>query len=416
MAKILFSVFSNIEELHPGALDPFFQNLIQALAENGNEVFVIKTNGLVSFMADTFYGNKKRLLSEIKNFGPELIISPNHEIPKIILENTDCRILVYTADSPIYFNQKEYMKKHIDRYVFMHSGWENFFPQYLKDHYGVKEENNFFIGYVTNVHAKQVPLKTNIIFIGFIGWPQIAQAEFSKVRNQQQYQELISLYEEQDVTSLPYTQLKTGNIRIKTLDAIHDLGLTVYGIPSNFLTAIGYSWELFKCFNYEPVFTTQKTEELLNSALIAPHLYNHQAPLGLSWRVADVMASNACLISPPKPDLKRLSPYVEIPAYESPAECRELCRKLLKDEKWRKDIVEGSQKAVEEFCCYEHTLKTISGHTGFSLINPGISGSVSFSQDVVKIQKKKKHQAVADKLYYKLWKHFNKKAKEKGLI
>lgn len=422
MAKILFSVSSNIDELCPDSVDAYFQNMIDSLAENGNDVFVLKTNGLVSFAkrnADCFFGNREKLLFEIRNFSPDLIITPNHEIPLVILENTDCRILVYTADNPIYFHQNNYMKKNIDRYVFMHGGWENFFTKYLKDHYGVREENNFFIGHVTKVHAKKVPLKSNIIFIGFVGWPQIAQDEFSKVQDQKQYQKLICRYEKEDVSSLPYTQLKTSNIRIKTLDAIQDLGLTVYGIPSNFLNTIGYSWELFKCFNCEPVFTTQKTEELLNSALIAPHLYNYQAPIGLSWRVADVMASNACLISPPKPDLKRLSPYIDIPTYDSPAECRELCQKLLKDESRRREIVEGSQKAVEEFCRYDHTLKTISKFTGFSLINPGVQGSVVFYRDVQKTIGKaenRKHPGVMDRLYYKLWKHFNKKAKKRGLI
>lgn len=121
----------------------------------------------------------------------------------------------------------------------------------------------------------------------------------------------------------------TSNNRIKTLDNLVDLGLKIYGYPENFFEVSPFSMELAFSFDFTTVTSTKFTEHLLNSSKIGVNLYHPQAVTGFSWRVADIMASNSCLISPSKSDLARLNPYIKMPTFENPEEARILCKKLL---------------------------------------------------------------------------------------
>ena len=68
-----------------------------------------------------------------------------------------------------------------------------------------------------------------------------------------------------------------------------------------------------------------------------------------SWRVPDIMASNSCLVSTYCPALDQdFSKWVKIPQFSNKFEAYDVCRKLLSDESWRKDIVENSKIAIKE--------------------------------------------------------------------
>ncbi|MBO4520165.1 MAG: glycosyltransferase family 1 protein [Alphaproteobacteria bacterium] len=406
MSRILFSVLSNVHQIVSGKLDIFFQSIVDCLAENGNDVFLLKVNDIPGYPRHNPKA-EKILLKKIKRFRPELIITPNHDIPLLFLENTDCPVVVYTADSPMYMQNQDYIRKNPERYFFMHSGWENIFPELLAKDFGIRAERNFYTGYMTAIRAKEMPIKRNIGFVGFVGWGvDYTYIFMNEVRDNETFRRKIREAEEKGILSIEYTQLKTSNIRIKTLDALVDLGLECFGIPNNFRFCGAYSWDLLKCFNFDPVVTLQTMEDVLNSSLISPHLYNYQAPIGLSWRVADVMASNACLISPPKPDLKRMSPYIDIPTFESPAECRELCQKLLKDDVWRKDIVKGCQKAIDDLNQRPvHLLKIIEENIHIPLVNNAKEGVAPVCKPVFTVDLTL--FSLKYRLRYKLWKYLS---------
>lgn len=410
---------SNVDTLRKGALDAFFQNLVDAFCSYGNEVKILKVNDFFGWPNEK-YINQDFLVKEVQKFNPDFIFSPNHDIPLCVLKNTNCKIVVYTADSPDYFHAKDYLAGNSERYIFVHGGWENTFPDFLNKKYGIKEEQNFYIGHMTNVHAYETDVKRNIGFIGFVGWANIAIAKILKAKKQKSFEEIIREIESSEKERITYNQVLTSNIRIKTLDAICDLGLEIYGIPANIIPVGGYSWELMKCFNFKTVVSTQDTEEILNSSLISPNLYNYQAPKGLSWRIADVMASNAVLISPPKPDLKRMSPYIDIPTFETPAECRELCQKLLKDEIWRKEIVAGSQKAIDDFFRPRHTLDLLSKILNLNLVDEKketLPATYLNTQNLSAILMGTKGKfSLKNKIRYKVWKHLDKKLRGKGII
>lgn len=427
MAKILFSVFSNVQDLNNTALDSFYKNFINALVKYKNEVWVLITNGLVEIKNDNnLYLNvsdKDRIVEVVKNFNPDLIISPNHEIPLDILNNTDCQVAVYTADSPIYVRNRDYIKSHIERYTFLHGGWHNVFSEACVKMFGATEEQNFYIGHVTAVQSREQEQQNNIAFIGTVGWPQLVKEKINLFSCQKEFDDFWKRLEQTSgdasTWDMGFCHVLTSNNRIKTLDAICDLGLSIYGIPYNIFEAVGFSYQLVKCFKYNQVTNVLQMENVLNSAKISPNLYNAQAVSGLSWRVADVMASNACLISPYKTDLDLISPYVKIPTFETPTECRELCIKLLKDNKWREDIVRGCHKAVNDFLTYEKWLKNISDVLGIKLQNIG-KGKVEYIVSEVKENKYctgvLRCQNFSDKLRYKIWKHLGKMLRRKGIL
>ncbi|GAB7269608.1 hypothetical protein DZS_10010 [Dickeya ananatis] len=86
----------------------------------------------------------------------------------------------------------------------------------------------------------------------------------------------------------------------------------------------------------------------------------HMLKKVFSWRVCDILASNAVLLSCPQPDLLKLSKgYVDLPTYESPAEARDLATKLLNDPVWRKDLALGSQQMIDDKCRFEPKFKLI---------------------------------------------------------
>lgn len=354
-------------------MDPFFQGFITELSEAGNQVLLIRTNDFINtFDIKKWHTgiDKDALVETVKRFSPQLIIAPNHSIPDALLQCTDCPILIYSADAPAHYASPDVIRENVDRYTFLHH-WDQTFGDVCVKNFGCAREQNIHTGYYTAIKSAESEIKNNLVFIGSLGWPQIIRSRFQELTSQEELTALLAEFDEKtqvkEKWDTNFLHLLTFSERVRTLDCICDLGLKIYGWPYNLLEAVPYSIGIARCFDFTPVFTLEKTEEILNQTLIAPTLPNAQAPDGLSWRCVDVMASSACLISPPKKDLKRISPYVEIPTYQSALECRELCKKLLADEAWRREVVEGSHKAVEEHCRFTHLFKKLEAHFGLPL-------------------------------------------------
>jgi spore maturation protein CgeB len=387
MSKILFSLFSNINWLSDEKIDPFYDGFISSLTKQGNEVMLIRTNEFLSKQDsnDLFsYININKLTEEVKKFDPDFIIAANHHVPRCILNKINCPILIWTSDSPVWYSDKDYIKKNISRYKFLHQGWNNAHTKVCQDIFAAREDQNFCVGYATTLESKPMTIESNIIFIGTIGYTDNIKNYLKHICDNAGLAKLRKSYEQIKKSPFNYSeenfienQLKvsdyfyalTSNNRIKTLDSISDLGLKVLGYPHNFFEVVPYSMNLAFCFDYSSVTTMDETAKLLNSSKISLNLYHAQAVTGFSWRVADIMASNSCLISPNKPDLVKFNPYIKIPTFETPEEARELCIKLLKDDVWRKDIVDASHKAIEKHGRFEHMFKTMEEIIGVKLLN-----------------------------------------------
>ena len=136
----------------------------------------------------------------------------------------------------------------------------------------------------------------------------------------------------------------------------------------------------------------------------------------------DVMASNACLVSDYHEDFNLYFPKVPIPLYDSPAEAKEVCSKLLKEENLRKDIVAQCHEIIEEKYRFKRYRKNWEDILGISLCSKE-KGTIEFlfPQEFIKDTHKAKesksvNRGYTQRLQYKIWKHLGKKLRKKGII
>jgi hypothetical protein len=376
MSRILFSLFSNINWLGASPIDPFYEGFINSLIEQGNQVMLIRTNEFLSSTQDNQVLDSidsKKIIKKVIEFNPDLIIAANNHIPQVILENTDKPILLWASDSPVWYANKKYIKEHIKRYRFFHHGWNEVHNKICKDEFNATLDQNFNIGHVTAVKSKTCQIVSNITFVGTVGYTRNIVDYLKHCCDNKELQKLKKFYLDfiksplRDIATnynnhlhvIDFLYLMTSNNRIKVLDSLTDLGLKVYGYHLNFFDVTPFAADLAFCFDYTPVTSILDTENVFNSSKIGLHLYSAHAGSGFSWRVPDIMASNACLVSPNQPDLLKFNPYIKMPTFNSPQEARDICKKLLEDENWRKEIVASSHKAIEEHGRFEHKFKII---------------------------------------------------------
>jgi hypothetical protein len=87
------------------------------------------------------------------------------------------------------------------------------------------------------------------------------------------------------------------NNRIKTLDALSDLGLKIYG-PQKWFETIRYSYKLASCYQFvEYVKMRQQLCSIYDRSNIGININHHQATSGIGYRVFDILASSALLIT-----------------------------------------------------------------------------------------------------------------------
>lgn len=90
---------------------------------------------------------------------------------------------------------------------------------------------------------------------------------------------------------------------------------------------------------------------------------------GFSWRCLDIMASNAAIVSSTSTELRGATKgYVDLPMFDSPGEVRDICQKLLQDEGYRREIVSGSQRYVDEKGRWIDRIRKMEGILGISLV------------------------------------------------
>lgn len=178
------------------------------------------------------------------------------------------------------------------------------------------------------------------------------------------------------ISHIDLLNLISSNSRIQTLAAIADLGLHLYG-SKNWFDVIDYSLDLALSYKNQEISSVKENQDIYNSSKISINISHEQAGSAFSWRVRDIMACNSALISDPRQDLiTEFGDYVKIPTYSNPFEARKLCEKLLQDDIWRKEIVQNSQRAINEKHRFKHRMKDIEQIIGVSLFDEKKEGSI----------------------------------------
>ncbi len=398
MAKILFSSFSNVTWTKQKYLDFFVEGFLRSLKRNGNHVLSIRTNDFVTHPVTSKCRqniNKAKLLSKVRAFKPDLIITFNNSFPcPELVSETDCPIALYTADGPDCFSYRETIEKYMERYRFFKMN-DNVYYSLKRSFPSIKDEQFFFFGYATDFRARAIPQDINISFLGSIpnysaelihyfkrkGSNDLKNAffkHFDKYKKDVHSSidfELPDFHESNTLETLAVFLITTRD-RFFTLSALTDLGLHIQGYDS-ICDAGAYNYDILKAYNFDLCVSIEQSELLFNRSKISLNLPNARAIDGFSWRVPDILSSNAVLLSPKKSELvKLMRGYAELPMYESPSEARELAAKLLKEDNWRKDIVAASQKMIDEKCRFDNKLSEMQRYFNLPIVTDGVSGEI----------------------------------------
>jgi len=388
MARILFSTVSGAPNQQ---LPCLYEGFINALLREGNDVMLMITNQFIDNCWDSNYLkpylNKSMLDRAIKEFNPELVISFNNSLYEKIPKIVDCPIAAWGTDTAPIFAGKRDLKKNISRYHIICST-EELYPSMI-EYFNIKKDKLYTVQFATDFAAENLEQKFNISFIGtnFCHTNKIKECLITN--SKEDFKKLLEAHKKNVlkkpdillkqlhiknvlVKSIPHSDLLnllSSNFRTQTLANICDLGLELYG-TDNWHDVINYSLDLALAYNPKKINSVKENQAIYNKSKIAINITHAQAGKAFGWRVRDIMATNACLVSDYREDLTRLfGKYVTIPTFQSPLEAKDVCKKLLKDDMWRNEITQASQIAIEENHRFKHRLKELEGIFNIKLFN-----------------------------------------------
>lgn len=369
MSKIFVSMYNfSYHKNDPYILPPFYEAFVNGLKDAGNDVFCFFEKSAKLFDEPI----PEEVLEKVKAFDPDLFIFFNNTFWDIT-EYFDCPIIVYDVDTVNFFRNKDKIKQSIDRYHFL--TFQDEAPALIQDVCGADARQIRKVPLFTGVKANpKMEQTTNISFVGW-NWmwvgcdfvtefvqKEISAEELAMARDvfysfvKYPFKTAREIYEEKEyevqnkliIDDLERnTSLISGVLRARYLTAIADLGLDLRGM-SWVDQSTKYYPELCLCYNKTQVFSLLENQLLYNRSKIGFNTNHIQAQSGFSWRVCDIMASNACLVSEYKPGLAKTFPGIPLPTFTSPAEAREQCQKILKEDNLRKDIVAASHEMINK--------------------------------------------------------------------
>lgn len=404
MARCFVAFYNAIETQEIMGLPCFYETFVDGLIKSGNDVLVETTN--IWNFNETIC--PMTIEKKIKTFNPDVCFIFNncfYDISNIV----DCPIVVYEVDSFLFYKNKEVLYKNPDRFCFV-------VPQtgsidILQSELHVDKNRVCYVPFFTEVRATQTQTVNNICFVGskFTNGDQESIIRKFMLLNpndkeKQQFKDCLALIIKKPYISITELEQNIGNLsskvasvvtdpwifgyisdtrRIKSLSSIAELGLSLYG-TENWLNDLAYD-DLLLSYNPQKIFSLEDTQKLYNSHKIGININHIQATTGFGWRVADIMASNACLVSEYKPDFELLYPNIKIPFFTTPDEAYDVCKNVLENENMRLDIVAQCQEIINTKYRFKHTLQKLEFFLGISLHKETKkdSGHVTFLPPIV---------------------------------
>lgn len=402
MANILISHFSSIVDDGRFRSICFFDGLAKGFQDNGHNVkHIISTrflpaawNGFNKIYNDI---DRDQLAEDIRNFSPDLCIFANNSVPDIAYQVTNCPVIILLSDTANFLNDKEKIKnkKYGDR-IYFYAPFKRDLQE-IENIFGKNSGKIIHLLPATAVTAKKVPFERNISFIGsnfqndkrleklILEFPDKRRliSIFEVLRRDTSSISFLTEHEKEAIEShfplshFPY--IFTAKNRILVLALLAEEGLDLFG-ASNWHETAQYFPDVAASFNPQRIYSLEHNQSIYNSSRVCLNVSHSQALDGFPWRIMDIMASNGCLLSDKKPGLTEFSKgYVNLPLYESPLEAKDLAQRLLKDEIWRKDIVEASQHCIAEKGLWKHRFRDFEEQIGLKLVRPNSSiGTISY--------------------------------------
>ena len=383
MANIFIAFYNGImDREHPNVVPIFYEGFIAGLDKAGNQVYVVTC----PFFGMDFGEIDEELKRQIKGFAPDICFLFNncfYDLSDIV----DCPIIIYEVDSPVYFSNKENLRSKPERYLYFvgQSGSRDTICQM----YGVSPQRVFHMPLFTEICAEDMEQTINISFIGskLEPNPKFLTDRFGRMQPNREEREMYcrcveEIQKNPQITAeelIYHLQIMSEKVavclvipeilmylsdekRIHVLSALVDMGLELYGTTS-WREEYYYDYRLNLAYNGK-VYSLAENQKIYNSSKIGINISHVQAVSGFPWRVMDIMASNACLVTDYHSDFDRLFPGLKLPIYHSEYEAREICQSLLKDESRRKEIVAQCREVIDKKYRFKHLLKRMEECSG----------------------------------------------------
>jgi len=440
MANILITYYK-VQELKFGKILAFWDGLFKELKNCGNNLLVINTAYFNDYNSNVVKNKKldRLILDRVDQFKPDLIITFNHRIPYSILETyKDIPSVIWDGDALEYFCDLKYIKENIERYkIFSISeSWEKGYIDF-----GFKKNQIYQVPPATAIYKEDIPQDIKISFLGGIHYDTgkikklICSHKYEEqLWNIQQeylnsetfdYEALFCKYFQNDYENLNLNNADLWpffNYRWLVLANLLDLGLKIYGLRWD--EVVKTMPQITTAFFNKNVWSLEDNQEFYNRSVISiSPIHPQGCGSGFPWRIYDVMASNACLVSEHSSDLKKLtSGQVEIPMFHTPWQAREICQDLLKDDTARYEIITASQKYVDNNARWIHHFKNIEDIMNIKIINENQIGNyINIDRDLefqklISSNKTQRKMKLKDKIRYKIWKQLDKTLKRKKII
>lgn len=361
MSKIVLSFISPVMG---GKLLCYYDQFASSLKQN-HDVFCF--NVFRNFYKENL---NKAISDKIIEIKPDLIICFNHVIDEKVYRNTDCPVLIIEADSFQSFANKTLIKKYLER-IYLGVGHENRIKLYCDFLPFMKKDRIFTFPPATNLKNEKCKQDINISIIstviGLNTYDPVVSLIMSNRFNKNKLSQIKALIEK---CKKNINQLSEGNKfdikyddmsqyisyqnRAYLLDQLADLGLTVFGQYYNEGAIFESLHSLSFCLSDQDVFSAKENQDVYNRSKLSVNLHfaqntNEKSISSYSWRVPDIMSTNACLVSTNCEAIRQdFGKWVNIPMFNTRYEARELCQKLLAEDNWRKDIIAASNLAIKE--------------------------------------------------------------------
>jgi len=392
MARILYSTFCNV----PGKNvfnGPFHEGLVKSLSKHGNKVFIMVTN---DFLVNPYQSGElllniktKKLNNYIKEVvKPDIIFTFNNSLYDGLLKILDCPIALWCADSPPTHSNKSLVKENIYRYHLLHFSESTIGS--AKQIYG-DDVKNSVIGYASDFQREELVKDYSISFIGsYFGndnhfkyllensspkeidcikdivkrFEQDPIGDFDKLFNKKNH------FLKNKLSHLGLMQIFSNQKRLELFFALKDMGLKIYGNRWWYEITSVFP-DIFKVFDPKPIFSVKDNQDIYNKSKVCLNISHVQSDVdNMPFRVCDIMASDGVLLSDYKTIYSKLfGKDLKIPMYENQFEAREMSRKLLQDEKWRREIVFLCNKKIQEKFRFEHRLRDLEQIFGINFIS-----------------------------------------------
>lgn len=395
MARVLISYYRS-DELSAGTTLCFYESLFHELKKYGNDVLAINMAYYGIFNPNVTKNGafESYLVQEAVKFSPEVIIAFNHHILRAILKVLDVPVVIYDGDELRFFADLDIIKKDISRYKIF-SIVKDWRQSYLD--FGFRDNQVFYMPPGTAIVGdKDVKQDKPISFLGQRRY--FLSTKLNEcIQQGSNIKYLYDLYQDFLKTkNYNYVDLFRKNVGEKSdlqfSDAdlwplfdqsylifanLLDMGLHLGGHEGAWCDIAPFIPQIAVTHDRSRVFNLEENQNFYNTSILSLCPMHPQAKgKGFSWRCYDIMASNACLVSSSSSELQGLTKgWVELPMFDTPAEAREICQNLLKDDSYRRELCAQSQEFIEQNGRWSQRFKDMEQILGLRFLDLGREGS-----------------------------------------